>query len=145
MSCTNGSKKKEGAQDYINTNEIGVLCALFELEGALCRLLDLIPEAIQKMATLKFDRDDTLNFFEELTKKAAKKTLGLIYDEVLNRIEVTQFCEVEPPPLPEPITFSDVYIFIAELVPILNYFFLANEILSGNSTKLLDKIVGYWL
>ncbi|WP_181016338.1 hypothetical protein, partial [Pseudanabaena sp. BC1403] len=29
--------------------------------------------------------------------------------------------------------------------PILNYFFLANEILSGNSTKLLDKIVGYWL
>ncbi|OYQ66716.1 hypothetical protein B9G53_03365, partial [Pseudanabaena sp. SR411] len=140
-----GSRKRAGGRDYINTNEIGVLCALFDLEGVLCRLLDLIPEAIQKIASLKFDKDETLDFLEEMLKKTAQKTVGLIYDELVNGIEMGAFCELEPPPLPEPVSFSDVFIFMAELVPILGYFFTVNEILTGESTQLLDKIVGFWL
>ena len=145
MECTNGSRKRGGARDYINTNEIGVLCALFGLEGVLCRLLDLLPEAIKKIATRKFSKDDTLEVFEEMLKQLAKKTVGLIYDELVNGIEIARFCELEPPPLPEPVSFTDIFIFIAELVPILSYFFTANEVLTGDSTKILDKIVGFWL
>lgn len=145
MSCTDGSRKKQGAPDSISTNDIGAICALFDMEGALCRLLDLIPETIQKILTFNFADDDALGLFEEILKKAAKKTAGLIYEDLTGRINVEGLCRNPPPPQPEDISYSDVFIFIAELVPILNYFFLANDIVTGNSSNLLDKIIKQWL
>ncbi|NMF58420.1 hypothetical protein [Pseudanabaena yagii] len=83
--------------------------------------------------------------FGDILKKVAKKGFEIVIDEITGQIDVSQFCAKNPPPLPDDITYQDVFQFIAELVPILNYFFTANDILQGNSTKILDKIVGFWL
>jgi hypothetical protein len=145
MSCSYGSEKKQSAPDFINPNDIGVLCFLFGLEGSLCRLLDLVPSAIKKIATLNPDIGNADEVFGDILKSVAKKSLGLLIDSITGQIEVEQYCLIEPPPQPDDITFSDIFIFIAELVPTLDYFFQANEILTGDSTRILDKIVAYWL
>ena len=145
MTCLYGSQKKEGAQEFINPNDIGVLCALFGIEGALCRLLDLVPEAIKKIASLNPDVDNADDVFKDILKKVAKTSFGLVVDEITGKITTESFCAVAPPALPDDITYEDVFAFISELVPILNYLFTANAILQGNSTNLLDKIVGFWL
>lgn len=141
MSCKYGSEKREQAPDSFSTNDIGVICELFEMEGSLCRLLDLVPDAIQRIFSFNFVDDNHLDLWEELLKKAAKKTGELIFDELTGRVNINSFCAADPPRQLEPVNYSDVFIFLAELVPILNYFFLANEVLTGDSTKLLDKIV----
>lgn len=145
MTCLYGSQKQEGAQEFINPNDIGVLCALFGIEGALCRLLDLVPEAIKKIASLNPNVDNADDVFKDILKKVAETSFGLVVDAVTGQITTESFCAVAPPALPEDITYEDVFAFIAELVPILNYLFTANAILQGNSTNLLDKIVGFWL
>lgn len=145
MGCQCGSQKKQGAVDFINTNQIGALCVVFGAEGNLCRLLDLIPELIEKVRTRNFSNNNTLNILEEMLKKVAKKTVGIIWDELTGQIDVSQFCQNSPPPLPEDITYYDVFQFFGSVVPILSYFFDVNDILIGNETKLLDKVVGFWL
>ena len=145
MTCLYGSQKKGGAVDFINPNDIGALCALFGLEGGLCRLLDLVSSAIKKIASLNPDTGNADQVFGDILKKVVKTSYKLVIDELTGQIDVSEFCKAPPPPLPENITYYDIYQFIAELVPILNYFFTVNDILLGNSTKLLDKIVGFWL
>ncbi|NMF60064.1 hypothetical protein [Pseudanabaena yagii] len=145
MTCQCGSQKQSGAVDFINPVDIGVLCALFGLEGNLCRLLDVVPAAIKKVASLNPDLQNADQVFGDILKKVAKKGFEIVIDEITGQIDVSQFCAKNPPPLPDDITYQDVFQFIAELVPILNYFFTANDILQGNSTKILDKIVGFWL
>ncbi len=145
MACQYGSEKRQSAPQFINPNEIGVLCFLFGLEGPLCRLLDLLPEAIKKIATLNPNIGNPNDVFEDILKSVTKRTLGLIIDDITGQINVNQYCQTEPPPAPDEITFNDIFIFIAELVPTLDYFFQANEIISGENTRILDKIVGLWL
>ncbi len=143
--CRYGSHKIDGASDVINPVQIGVLCFLFGIEGELCRLLDLVPAAIKAVLTAINKPDDAKDIFEKLLWKVAKKTYGIIIDEITGNIDTSQFCEGNPPIFPDDITYYDIYSFIAELVPILDRFFAVSDILSGNSTKLLDKIVGVWL
>lgn len=145
MTCLYGSKKKDGASDFINTNQIGVICVIIGAEGNLCRLLDLIPEFIEMIMSRDFNSNTALNVFEDILKKVAGKTLGLIFDELTGAIDVNEFCSRPAPQLPEDVTYYDVYEFFANVVPILSYFFEVNDILQGNSTKLLNKIVGVWL
>jgi hypothetical protein len=145
--CGFGSEKKSSAPDYIFTDDIGALCFLFGLEGRLCRLLDLVPEAIQKIATLDPDNLGSANekVINKLLKKAGKKLVGIAYNDLFGGISTADFCTLEPPPEPEPISYYDIYSFISGLVPILSYFFKFNDILTENKTKLLDKIVQTWL
>ena len=143
--CRYGSKKIDGADDVINPVEIGIFCFLFGLEGELCRLLDLVPEAIKAVLTVLNKPDDAKEVFEKLLWTVAKETYGIIIDEITGTIDTYQFCASPAPVFPDDITYYDIYSFIAELVPILNHFFTVSDILSGNSTKLLDKIVGIWL
>lgn len=145
MSCEYGSRRKQNSVDFINTNDIGVLCFLFGLEGGLCRLLDLIPDAIKKIAALDPNKGNGDEIFKGLLKKVARTSYGLVIDELTNQISTTQLCGSEPPTPTEDINFSDVFVFIAELVPILEKFFTVNEILTGDSTRILDKIVNTWL
>lgn len=145
MACSNGSQKKQNAPDFINLNNIGVLCFLFGLEGELCRLLDLIPDAIKKIVALDPNKGNGDEIFKDILTKVGKTSFGLVIDELTNQIDVSQFCGTEPPEPLEQINFSDVFIFIAELVPILEKFFTVNEVLSGDSTKILEKIVNVWV
>ena len=138
-------QKKTGAVDFINPNDIGVLCSLFGLEGALCRLLDLVPNAIKKIASLDPSVGNADKVFGDILKNVAKKSYTLVIEEFTGKINVEQFCRSEPPSQPEDITYQDVFIFIAELVPILSKFFTANEVLTGENTRILDKIVATWL
>jgi len=145
--CRFGSQKKSSAPDYISTDDIGVLCFLFGLEGRLCRLLDLVPEAIQKIAKLDPDNKGSANekVINKLLRKVIQKLMGVAYNDLFGGISTASFCALEPPPEPEPISYYDIYNFIASLVPILSLFFKFNDILTGNETKLLDKIVQTWL
>lgn len=145
MQCKYGSKKKDNAPQSISTNDIGAICALFNLEGPLCRLLDLVPETIQKILTFNFVSGDGYGLFDEIILKVTQRTFGLLIDQLTGRIPTELFCSMEPPAMPEDITYSDVFIFMADLVPILSNFFATNDVLSGNNTKLLDKIVAAWL
>ena len=145
MSCQCGSQKQPNAPNTINPVNIGVLCFLFGLEGVLCTLVDLVPDAIKAVIKVNPTKGNADQVFGDLLKKAAKRGLNIIIDEVTGNINMQSFCSSPPPPLPEQINYSDIYIFIAELVPILSQFFSVNELLTGDSTKLLDKIVGYWL
>jgi hypothetical protein len=143
--CQYGSKKRDGAKDFINPNDIGVLCSLFGLEGGLCRLLDLVPSAIKKIASLNPDTHNSDEVFGDILKKFAKKSYQLVIDELTGQINVEAFCSIAPPPLPEQITYYDVYQFFGDLVPFVNNFLKYNDVLIGNNTKLLDKIVSNWL
>jgi hypothetical protein len=145
MTCLYGSQKQEDAQEFINPNDIGVLCALFGIQGTLCRLLDLVPQTIKKIASLNPDINNADDVFKDILKKVAKKSFGLVVDELTGQITTESFCSIPAPTLPTDITYEDIFSFIAELVPILNYLITANEVLQGNSTTLLDKIVGFWL
>ncbi|WP_055076080.1 hypothetical protein [Pseudanabaena sp. 'Roaring Creek'] len=145
MTCDYGSRKKSGAVDFININQIGALCFLFGLEGDLCRLLDLVPNAIKQIASLNPDIGNADQVFGKILKKVATKAYQIAIDDDTNQISVEQFCSVDAPPEPYPITYEDVFKFISELVPILNYFFKVNDVLSGENTSLLVKIVGVWL
>ena len=126
MSCTNGSQKRIDAPDTINVNDIGTICSLFGLEGPLCRLLDLLPEFIQKVMSLDFKNVATSDVFEKMLAKVAGKTVGLIFDELTGRIDLNGFCQGNPPPFPEEITYYDVYDFLGSVVPILSQFLAVN-------------------
>lgn len=143
--CLCGSQKKAGAVDFINPADIGAICLLFGAQGSLCRLLDLVPDVIAKVLTLNPDFSNSTDVFGSILKKVAKKSFNLIIDEITGRIPVSQFCGNDPPPAPDDITYYDVYEFIGKVVPILNYFFVVNDVLIGNETKLLDKVVATWL
>ena len=145
MSCTCGSQKQSTAPDTINTVNIGALCFLFGIEGALCRILDLVPETIKAIASLNPDIGNADDIFRNLLKKVTKTGYGIVIDEVTGNIDLASFCASPPPPIPDDINYYDIYSFIGELVPILERFFKFNDILQGNSTGLLDKIIKFWL
>ncbi len=145
MSCKYGSRKRSGSQDFINTNDIGVLCFAMGVSGDLCRLIDLIPSAIVSIAKMLQPDADVDSIFKKMLWKAAKRSAEILINELTGDINVSDFCSKATPTFPEEITFYDVYVFIAELVPILNLFFSASELLSGSSTRILDKIVAIWL
>jgi len=145
MACQCGSEKNLGALDFININNIGALCVVFGAEGALCRLLDLLPDFVERIMSRDFNSNTTLNVFEKMLKKVAARSIGLIINEITGQIDVSQFCQNPPPQLPEDINYYDVYQFLGGVVPILNYFFEANDILIGDSTKLIEKVVSFWL
>ena len=145
MACELGSEKKESAPASFSTNDIGVICAIFNLEGGLCRLLDLIPDAIARVISFNFEADDAGDLYKDLLKMTAKRTLGLIYDELTGRIQIQPFCSAPPPAPLELPTYYDVFAFLADLVPILNHLVSANDVLTGNSTSLLDKIVNAYV
>ena len=145
MPCLCGSQKRSAAPSTINPVNIGSLCFLFGVQGALCGFLDLIPETIKAVLSVNKKPDDADEIFFKWVRKAAKKGLNIVIDEATGDIDVSSFCSNPPPPLPEEINFSDIFIFMAEVVPILDYWFTASDILSGNSTRLIDKVTAYWL
>lgn len=145
MSCLCGSTKKQNAPSSFDTNNIGAFCVLFGLEGDLCRLLDLIPEATVKLFSFNFAEEDTLDLFEDILKLVGKKAFQLLIDEITGQIDTQSFCSKPPPPLPEPPTFQDVFKYIAEAVPLLGAFFQTADIVLGDNTNLLEKVVGFWL
>ena len=142
MTCQCGSQKIQGAPETINPRNISVLCSLFGLEGELCRLLDLVPSAIKKIASLDPNVGNADQVFGDILKKVVQKSISI---SQIGDIDLNSFCSIEPPPQPEDITYQDVFLFIADLVPILNRIFAFNDILTGNSTRILDKIVAQWL
>ncbi len=145
MTCKFGSQKQSTAPDTINTVNIGALCFLFGIEGALCRILDLVPETIKAIVSVNPDIGNADDIFRKLLKKVAKTGYGIVIDEATGNIDLTSFCASPPPPLPDDITYYDIYSFIGNLVPILERLFKINDILTDNSTSLLDKIIKTWL
>lgn len=145
MSCLCGSKKQQNAPFSFDTNNIGAFCVLFGLEGELCRLLDLIPEATTKLFSFNFAEQDTLDLFEDILILVGKKAFGLLIDEITGQINTESFCSSPPPQLPPPPTFQDVFEYISEAVPLLGTFFAVKDFALGDATNLLEKIVGFWL
>lgn len=145
MSCLCGSQKKSTAPSTINPVNIGSLCFLFGVEGVLCAYLDLIPETIKAVLDVNKKPDDVDDIFAKWARKFAKTNYNIVIDEATGDINLTSFCSNPPPPIPEDINFSDIFIFLAEVVKILDIFFKTNDIISGNDTRLIDKITGFWL
>jgi hypothetical protein len=145
MSCLCGSQKRSAAPSTINPVNIGNLCFLFGVEGALCQFLDLIPETIKAVLDANKKPDDADEIFFKWVRKFAKTGYNIVIDEATGDIDLTSFCSNPPPPLPDDITFQDVFVFMAEVVEILDIFFKTNDILSGNDTRLIDKVTGFWL
>ena len=145
MSCLCGSQKRSAAPSTINPVNIGNLCFLFGVEGALCQFLDLIPETIKAVLDANKKPDDADEIFFKWVRKFAKTGYNIVIDEATGDIDLTSFCSNPPPPLPDDITFQDVFVFMAEVVPILDRFFKTNDILTGDNTRLIDKVTGFWL
>lgn len=145
MACQCGSQKKSTAPDTINPVNIGNLCFLFGVEGALCGFLDLIPTTINSILKGNNKPEDADKIFWKWIARFAKTGYNIVIDEATGDIDLSSFCSNPPPPLPEDITLDDVFRFFAEAVPIVSKWLFVADIVLGIETKLIDKVTAYWL
>lgn len=118
--CLIGSKKKDNAPATFQV-DAGVICFILNIDSPICSLLDKLPELFGKG-------------WRDILIEVADSALEFV---TANNVDTALFCANNPPPLPEDITYLEVFGLIASYIPPFP--------LDALASPLMNKITKFYL